>query len=111
MEKVSYVCDSLEKMPCTVITSVHFSCKCQAIPLMLEIVFLLALLLQQQKVCFLACLYPHLWILFIYRMRKCFPMFDLMFQFFYVYIYYGKDVNTLYQVAVKYNDIIEPLQI
>lgn len=33
-------------------------CKCQAILLLLEIVFLLALLLRSHKVCFLACLYP-----------------------------------------------------
>lgn len=52
-------------------------CECQAILLLLEIVFLLDLVLQQQKVCFLAHLYPDPWILFIQSMRKCFPVLDL----------------------------------
>lgn len=52
-------------------------CKCQAILLKLEIVILLDLLLQQQKVHFLAHLYPHLWILSIQSMQKCCPMLDL----------------------------------
>lgn len=45
---------------------------------MLEIVFVLDLLLQQQQqVCVLARLYPHLWILPTQSMRKRFPVLDL----------------------------------
>lgn len=62
---------------------------------MLELVFLLDLFLQQQKMCFLACLYPHLWFLTIQSRRKCIPMLDLsfyslVFQGFFLYILWQK---------------------